>query len=89
MRQLPHLPHCSYRPGFSCNLWLKQELYLLLVESILIRANVDFCNERLHSQAELKFLHLIRFQFNLESSESNVYVILWENLASVHPEAIL
>ena len=46
----------SFSSRFSCNFWLKQEFYLLLVESMLIRAEVNFCNERLHNQAELKFV---------------------------------
>ena len=65
-----------------------QEVYQLLVESMLTRAKVNFCNERLRNKAELNFLRWIRF---LESSELKVYVIQLENLTSVHPdpEAIL
>ena len=55
--------------GCSCNFWLKQGFYVLLVESILIRAKVNFCNELLRNQAELKFLHQIRLQFNLQTSK--------------------
>ena len=59
---------------------------LLLVESMLIRAKVNFCNERLRNQAKLNFPRQIRF---LKSSESKVWVIQRENLTSVLPEAIL
>ena len=44
--------------------------YLLLAESMLIRAKVNFCDERLRNQAELNFLHWVRF---LESSELKGY----------------
>ena len=62
----------NFRSRSSCNFLLKQEFYLLLVESMLIRAKVNFCNGRLRNHAELKLLYQIRF---LESSESKVYVL--------------
>ena len=60
----------SFSSRFSYNFWLKQVFYLLLAESMLIRAKVNFCDERLRNQAELNFLHWIRF---LESSELKGY----------------
>ena len=45
----------NFSSRFSCNFWLKQEFYLLLGESMLTIAKVNFCNERLPNQAELKF----------------------------------
>ena len=47
----------SFSSRFSYNSWMKQEFYLLLVESMLIKAKVNFCNGMLRNQAELSFLH--------------------------------
>ena len=37
----------SFSSRFSCSFWLKEEFYPLLVESMLIRAKVNFCNSML------------------------------------------